>query len=73
MKLRKEIVAMIRSKFARLTAAIAIIAAVTCLGAGSGRAGGDAPWCAVINIGTGTVYWVLGLPIPHIRGVLPFR
>jgi hypothetical protein len=48
---------MIASKFARLTAAIAIIAAVTCLGATSGRAGGDAPWCAVINIGTGTVYW----------------
>jgi hypothetical protein len=57
MKLRKEIVAMIASKFARLAAAIAIIAAVTCLGAASGRAGGDAPWCAVINIGTGTVYW----------------
>jgi hypothetical protein len=37
MKLRKEIVAMIRSKFALLTAAIAIIAAVTCLGAASGR------------------------------------
>src|SRR5215469_4262454 len=52
-----EIVAMIRSKFARLTAAIAIIAAVTCLGAASGRAAGDAPWCAVINIGQGTVYW----------------
>jgi hypothetical protein len=32
MKLRKEIVAMIASKFARLTAAIAIIAAVTSLG-----------------------------------------
>jgi hypothetical protein len=57
MKLRKEIVAMIASKFARLTAAIAIIAAVTSLGAASGRAGGNAPWCAVINIGTGTVYW----------------
>jgi hypothetical protein len=37
MKLRKEIVAMIASKFARLAAAIAIIAAVTCLGAASGR------------------------------------
>ena len=32
MKLRKEIVVMIASKFARLTAAIAIIAAVTCMG-----------------------------------------
>ena len=57
MKLRKELVAMIASQFTRLTAAIAIIAAVTCLGAGSGRAGGNAPWCAVIIIGTGTVYW----------------
>ena len=57
MKLRKEIVVMIASKFARLTAAIAIIAAVTCLGAASGRAFGDAPWCAVVNIGPGAVYW----------------
>src|SRR5689334_18794656 len=57
MKLRKEIVAMIASKFARLTAAIGISEAVKCLGATSGRGGGDAPWCAVINIGTGTVYW----------------
>jgi hypothetical protein len=57
MKLPKKIVAMIASKFARLTAAIAIIAAVTCLGAASSRAGGNAPWCAVIDIGVGTVYW----------------
>jgi hypothetical protein len=49
--------AAIRSKFARLTAAIAVIAAVTCLGATSGRAGGNAPWCAVIDIGTGDVAW----------------
>jgi hypothetical protein len=48
---------MIKSKFVRLIAAIAVAAAVTCLGAASGRAGGDAPWCAVINIGAGTVYW----------------
>ena len=48
---------MIASKFARLTAAIAIIAAVTCSGAASSRAGGDAPWCAVISIGQGTTYW----------------
>src|SRR5262249_1451215 len=48
---------MIASKLTRLTAAIAIGAAVTCLGAPSSRAGGNAPWCAVINIGTGTVYW----------------
>jgi hypothetical protein len=50
-------VAMIVSKFARLTAAVAVIAAVTCLGATSGQAGGDAPWCAVINVGNGTMYW----------------
>src|SRR5215468_1749856 len=50
-------VAMIASKFTRLAATIAVIAAVTCLGVGSGRAGGSAPWCAVINTGTGTVYW----------------
>ena len=47
---------MIASKFARLTAAIAIITAVTCLGAAPGRAFGDAPWCAVINIGKDSVY-----------------
>src|SRR5262249_56057396 len=65
MKLRKEIVAMMRSKFARLTATIAIIAAVTCLRAASGRAGGNAAWCAVINIGTGTVYWDCQYPTFH--------
>jgi len=48
---------MIASKFKRPTAAITITAAVTCLGVASGQAGGNAPWCAVINIGTGTVYW----------------
>jgi hypothetical protein len=42
---------------AKLTIGIAAIAAATCLGTSSGRAGGDAPWCAVINIGQGTVYW----------------
>jgi hypothetical protein len=45
------------SKLARLTIAFAAIAVATCLGTSSGRAYGDAPWCAVINIGAGTVYW----------------
>jgi hypothetical protein len=41
---------------AKLTFGIAAIAAATCLGTSSGRAGGDAPWCAVISIGQGSVY-----------------
>jgi hypothetical protein len=45
------------SKLARLTMAFAAMAVATWLGTSSGRAYGDAPWCAVINIGTGTVYW----------------
>jgi hypothetical protein len=48
---------MIASKLARLTITIAAVTAATCLGTSSGRAYGDAPWCAVINIGQGTVYW----------------
>jgi hypothetical protein len=51
---------------AKLTFGVAALAAATGFGSSSGLAYGDAPWCAVINIGTGTV------PIPHIRGVLPF-
>jgi hypothetical protein len=43
--------------FAKLAAGIAAIAAATYLGTSSGQAYGDAPWCAVINIGAGTVYW----------------
>jgi hypothetical protein len=42
---------------ANLTFGIAAIAATTCFGVVSGRAGGDAPWCAVMNIGNGTMYW----------------
>ena len=45
------------SKLARLTIVFAAIAVATCLGTSSVRAYGDAPWCAVINIGAGTVYW----------------
>ena len=48
---------MIAPNLARLIIAVAAMTAATCLGTASGRAGGDAPWCAVINIGAGTVYW----------------
>lgn len=38
--------------------AIAGAAALLCLGMPSSHAGyGDAPWCAVMNIGTGEMYW----------------
>ena len=42
---------------AKLTIGIAALAAATWFGTSSSRASGDAPWCAVINIGVGTVYW----------------
>jgi len=42
---------------AKLTFGIAAIAATMSFGTSPSRAYGDAPWCAVINIGTGTVYW----------------
>jgi hypothetical protein len=42
---------------AKLTIGIAALAAATSFGTSPSQAFGDAPWCAVINIGTGTVYW----------------
>ncbi len=42
----------------RIVLAIAGAAALLCLGMPSSHAGyGEAPWCAVINIGTGEMYW----------------
>ena len=41
----------------RLTFGVAAFDAATWFGISSGRAYGDAPWCAVINIGPGDVYW----------------
>ena len=43
--------------FAKLVFGIAALAATTSFGTSPSQAFGDAPWCAVINIGTGTVYW----------------
>ncbi len=43
--------------FAKLIIGITALAVTTWFGTSSSRAYGDAPWCAVINIGTGTVYW----------------
>lgn len=41
----------------RLTIAIAAFALAMCFNIPAGRAGfGDAPWCAMINKGTGEVY-----------------
>jgi hypothetical protein len=39
-----------------MCAAITLVAAL-CFDGPASWAYGDAPWCAVINIGTGTVYW----------------
>jgi phage tail protein X len=43
----------------RLTTAIAAVAAAICLQVSSSQAQyyGDAPWCAVLQIGTGSVTW----------------
>jgi hypothetical protein len=43
----------------RLTAAIVTVAAAMCLQVSSSQAQyyGDAPWCAVLEIGTGSVTW----------------
>ena len=43
----------------RLTAAIAALAVAMCLQVSSSQAQyyGDAPWCAVLQIGTGSVTW----------------
>jgi hypothetical protein len=42
---------------AKLIFGITALAAATSFGISTSRAFGDAPWCAVIEIGTGTVYW----------------
>ena len=42
---------------AKLTFGVAALTAATSFGSSPSHASGDAPWCAVINIGTGTVYW----------------
>jgi len=41
----------------KLTLAAAAFAAATAFDVPRGYAFGDAPWCAVIEIGTGEVYW----------------
>jgi len=43
----------------RLTTAVAAVAAVLCLQVSASQAQyyGDAPWCAVLQIGTGSVTW----------------
>jgi hypothetical protein len=42
---------------AKLAIGIAALAAATWFGTSPSHASGDAPWCAVINNGQGTVYW----------------
>jgi hypothetical protein len=41
----------------KLTLAAAAFAAATGIDVPASHAFGDAPWCAVINVGTGEVYW----------------
>ena len=40
-----------------MTGAAAVAAALTMFDAPAAHASGDAPWCAVINLGMGDVYW----------------
>ena len=42
---------------AKLTFGVAALAAATSFGTSPSHASGNAPWCAVIEIGTGSVYW----------------
>ena len=42
---------------AKLTFGIAALVAATSFGTSPSQAFGDAPWCAVVNIGAGDVYW----------------
>jgi hypothetical protein len=37
--------------------ATAALAAVICCGVQNARAYGDAPWCAVVDVGAGSVVW----------------
>jgi hypothetical protein len=41
----------------RLMIAAAVFAATVCLKVPASHASGDAPWCAVIELGPGEVYW----------------
>ena len=41
----------------RLMLAVTAFAAAICFDIPASRASGDAPWCAVIDIGTGVVVW----------------
>ena len=41
----------------RLAIGIAAVAAGATFGAPAGYASGNAPWCAVVNLGWGDVYW----------------
>jgi len=42
---------------AKLTFGVAALAAATSFGTSPSHASGDAPWCAVISTGQGSVYW----------------
>jgi hypothetical protein len=45
-----------KESLAKLTFGVAALAAVMCFGTSASRAFGDAPWCAVINLGR-DAYW----------------
>jgi hypothetical protein len=51
--------AKVTTAIGRLTAAVAAVAAALCLQMTSSQAQnyGDSPWCAVLQIGTGSVTW----------------
>ena len=42
---------------AKLTFGVAALAAATSFGTSPSHASGNAPWCAVISVGQGSVYW----------------
>jgi len=49
----------VKAIISRLIVAVAAVAAVTCFDVPAGRAAtfGNAPWCAVINQGAGSIMW----------------
>jgi hypothetical protein len=51
--------AIVTKAMGRLTTAVAALAAAMCFQASTSQAQyyGDAPWCAVLQIGTGSVTW----------------
>jgi hypothetical protein len=47
----------LKTRFPKLLFAAGVLAAATAIGVPSSRAGGNAPWCGVVDYGDGGVTW----------------